>query len=376
MNNYISTTTTTMVRTDTKTETVKNLYQRNTDKDWKDSGNGIQVKSDFQRGDEETGVWSLDFRQSFVDSIQRGYPSGILTFVKDYKCATAYQNPWSVLDGGNRMRAIRDYIEDKFVDLNNKKYSQLTEQERAEFNTILIPCQEITIERNDPDNTISDMFIRLNTKTNPLRSGELFKAHGHRGDVWQIEMAKDLVGDCWTSSYDDNVKVNQVIDIAAIRESWSETFGKLGETSRCDNLAMIIGYIVSASTGNFTLFDKRYSNLYSHLSSDTTPTHDELIAIYGKLWLFLDTISHINDLSIFGRIVKGAPPQTKIAPVWKKICEGTFTTSDRTKMITFYNSISDNIVHKKQYFDLFKGSNSETGSARIQKIIDFILSYD
>lgn len=363
-----------MVRTDTKTETVKNLYQRNTDKDWKNGGNGIEVKSDFQRGDEETGVWSLDYMQHYIDSLQNGYPSGILTFVKDHKCATAYQNPWSTLDGGNRMRTIRDFIEDKFVDLKTTKYSQLSEQLRAEFNTILIPCQEITIERDDPDNTISNMFIRLNTKTNPLRSGELFKAHGHRGDVWQIEIAKKIVGDCWTSQYDDNVKINQIINIAAIRESWSETFGKLGETNRCDNLAMIIGYILSASTSNFTLFDKRYNRLHNHLSSGTSPTHDELVAIYSKLWLLLDTISHINDLSIFGRIVKGTPPQTKIAPVWKKICEGTFTTSDRSKMIKFYNSMTDNTLLRKDYLDLFKGSNSETGGARIQKIVDFILS--
>lgn len=363
-----------MVRTDTKTETVKNLYQRNTDKDWKNGGNGIEVKSDFQRGDEETGVWSTDFQQNYVDSIQKGYPSGILTLVKDHKCATAYQNPWKVLDGGNRMRAIRDYIEDKFIDLNDKKYSQLSAQERADFNTILIPCQEITIERNDPDNTISDMFIRLNTKTNPLRPGELFKAHGHRGDVWQIEMAKKLVGDCWTSTFDDSVKVNQIINIAAIRESWNDTFGKLSETNRCDNLAMIIGYIVSSSTSNFTLFDKRYNRLHGYLSTGTTPTHDEYVAIYSKLWLLLDTVSHINDKSIFGKTSRGLPPQTKIAPVWKKICEGTFTSSDRSKMIGFYNSLSDNTTLRKDYLNLFKSSNSETGGAKIQKIVDFILS--
>ena len=26
--------------------------------------NGIQIESDFQRGDEETGVWSLKFKQN------------------------------------------------------------------------------------------------------------------------------------------------------------------------------------------------------------------------------------------------------------------------------------------------------------------------
>ena len=80
-----------------------------------------------------------------------------MIFVKDNKTISSYTEPWKVLDGGNRTRAIRDYIDDKYADRNGTKYSSLY---RAEFNTILIPCQEITIERSDPDNTITEMFIR------------------------------------------------------------------------------------------------------------------------------------------------------------------------------------------------------------------------
>lgn len=43
-------------------------------------------------------------------------------------------------------------------------------------------------------------------------------------------------------------------------------------------------------------------------------------------------------------------------------------------MITFYNSLTDNIELKAQYAGLFKGSNSETGNAKIQKIVDFVLA--
>ena len=363
-----------MVRTDTKTETVRNLHQRNCHDDWKNTGNGIGVESSFQRGDEETGVWTPDFQKNYIDSLQKGYPSGILTFVKDHKISTSYQEPWKVLDGGNRMRAIRDYIEDKFVDDKNKKYSQLTPEERANFNTILIPCQEITIERDDPDNTIADMFIRLNTKTNPLKHGELFKAHGHRSDVIEIEIAKKIVGHTWTSTFNDSVKVNQIIDIAMIRELWCDTFSEIKETPRCDNLAMIIGYIISARTSNFTLFDKRYKKLSPHLySANSELSNDDYSNIYSKLLLLLEIISKITDKTLFGKISKGLPPQTKIAPVWKKICEGTITAQSRIKMIEFYNSLSDNTELKKEYFALFKGSNSETGNAKIQKIVDFIL---
>ena len=364
-----------MVRTDSKTETIKNIYQRNTSDDWKNGGSGIVIESSFQRGDEETGVWTREFQQKYIDSLQKGYPSGIITFVKDHNCATAYQYPWKVLDGGNRMRAIKDYKQDKYVDLNGKKYSQLTSDERANFDTILIPCQEITIERTDPDKTIADMFIRLNTKVNPLRQGELFKAHGYRSDVWQIEMSKKLIGDNWTSTFEDTERVNDIIDIASIHELWDETLGKLGETNRCDSLAMILGYITSACTDNFTLFDKRYSKLCPHLDpGGSAPAQEDYAKIYGKLWLFLDILSKITDKSIFGRITNGIPPQSKIAPVWKKICEGTLNESDISKMIRFYNSLSDDSDLKDEYFELFKGSNCETGTAKIQKIVDFVLT--
>ena len=52
-----------MVRTDTKNESVKNLFQRNSDPDWNSGSDGIVISSCFQRGDEETGVWDTSFKQ-------------------------------------------------------------------------------------------------------------------------------------------------------------------------------------------------------------------------------------------------------------------------------------------------------------------------
>ena len=50
--------------------------------------------------------------------------TGILVFVKDHFTATSYQNPWKVLDGGNRLRAY-DYIDNIFADAQGKKYEDL-----------------------------------------------------------------------------------------------------------------------------------------------------------------------------------------------------------------------------------------------------------
>ena len=268
-----------MVVTHSTCITTKQLYQKNTEDGWKDTGNGITIESSFQRGDEETGVWTSKFKKSYIDSLQKGYPSGILTFVKDNKSSTSPLDPWKVLDGGNRLRTIRDYLDDKFTDENDKIFSELLPDDRANFNAILVPCQEITIEQKDPDNTIATMFIRLNTKSNPLKHGELFKAHGHRSDVIEIEIAKKIIGTSyWLSTFNEpnftgftftpltladstSTITIQGVDITNIRRLWCQTFSEIKESNRCDSLAMMIGYIISARTSNFTLFDKKYDNM-------------------------------------------------------------------------------------------------------------------
>lgn len=367
-----------MVRTESQTKKIENLYDSITNEDYKNSHDGIDIAPDFQRGEEEQGVWNDNFKQHYIDSLLKGYPSGILTFVKDCKGCTAVRNgPWKVLDGGNRLRCIRDYIDCKFVDLNENTYDDLSDKVREKFNTILIPCQEIKIERSDPANTISEMFIRLNTKTNPLSQGELIKAFGHRQDIWEIEMAKKLIKDKWTENLGDSKHKDyeiEMLSIQKIREIWTDAIDDLSETKRCDSLAMITGYIVSAKTSDFTLFDKRYDKLYPKLSQpNEEPTSDQIYEIYKKISILLYIIEKITDKSIFGNKTKGIYSKLKIAPIWKPICENKYNEEIINKIITFYNSLSFDTELRKKYLTLFTGSNSETGNAKIQVIVDFIL---
>ena len=264
-------------------------------------------------------------------------------------------------------------MDDNIIDENKRKYSELSEEEKADFKTILIPCQEITIERKDPDNTIAEMFIRLNTQANPLKHGELFKAYGHRGDIWEIEMAKKIIGDCWSSKFKDDVKINEIINISSIFDSWNDTFGYLGETNRCDSLAMMLGFIISAKESNFNLFDKRYDKLQNKLSESNKQPTQENYAIYIKIWNLLDIVSQI-DKGLFGKITKGLPPQTNISPIWKIISENRLDISTKRKIIEFYKSLIQNEQLRNEFKNLFKGSNSETTSIKTEKIITFILS--
>ena len=87
-------------------------------------------------------------------------------------------------------------------------------------------------------------------------------------------------------------------------------------------------------------------------------------------------MSSISDKSIFGNIKKGIPSQLKIAPVWKRICEGTITSDIKDKMIEFYNELAVNETLKEEYSNILNnGSNSETTVGKINRVLEFIENY-
>lgn len=366
-----------MVRSDTHTIKISDLYIKNTNHDAYGSSESIEITSDFQRGTEENGVWTPENKQNYITSLKGHYPTGILTLVKDHESATSYQDPWKVLDGGNRLRTIRDFIDNKFHitkdDETSYKFSDLSPQEKADFNTIMIPCQFLTIERNDADHTIAEMFCCLNTSAKQLSHGELFKAHGWKQNIWEIEMAKKLVGDVWDSTMNDD-RLN------ALRASWSTNIGELSETKRCNVLAMIIGYIISAKNANFKHFDSNYNVIKTNLTpASQEPDENELNNIFDKLTMFLDIVSEIGySNTLFGKPTGGIPSKSKIAPIWKPICEGILTPNFRAKMVRFYknHAVNDDDVIAEYKRRLTKNGDNHTNSSKINAVHEYINSFD
>ena len=360
-----------MVRSDTRSLTISDLFLKVTDHSVYGASESIEITSDFQRGDEEHGVWSNNNKQRYITSLRNRYPTGILIFVKDHENASL---PWKVLDGGNRLRTKRDFMNNKFniiKDYQSCKFSDFTEQEIANFNTTLIPCQFITIERNDDDCTISEMFCCLNTSASQLSHGELFKAHGWKSNVWEIEMAKKIVGDKWET----NVENDRLITIRAF---WVEVFGELGENKRCKNLAMMLGYIISAKKNNFELFDTKYELNSKHLTPTNQMVDEEAMNnICTKINTFLDIVREIGyRKELFGTLSLGIPPKSKIAPIWKCICEDTLTPEFRETMIRFYRDymINDEVINEYKRI-LTKNGDNHTNSNKIDAIYTYMKTF-
>ena len=87
---------------------IMDLVTRLTDPTVYGPADSIVIASEFQRGDEETGIWNVKQQRNLVDSVQQNFPIGNITLVKDHESAMAYNEPWMVLDGGTRARSLRD----------------------------------------------------------------------------------------------------------------------------------------------------------------------------------------------------------------------------------------------------------------------------
>ena len=336
-----------MVRSEITQTTVGDFYRKLQE-------NEVEIVSDFQRGDEDTGVWNDPKRSKFVDSLMNSYGTGLITLVR-----TRGETVSRVLDGGNRLRTIRNFILGGFK-WNSKKYEKLDLEDKVKFQGIQLPCQVLTIEDGDPPNTISDMFIRLNTTAVALSPGELCKAHGYLNDIWEIEVAKKIIGGDWTRSSVDDDRLEE------IHERWCLIIGELKEDSRCRTLAAMIGFIISARKGNIDLWAPTNAfNVWSSLytidegnrvpdgfrkitqTSDFTEDMDKIVEIFNK---FLDIVDSLNESAkgvVLSKISKGKPKTIKISPIWYETITGIFGTPE---ILHFYNDV---ITNDKEVMDTY-----------------------
>jgi hypothetical protein len=350
-----------MVRRSVETIYIEELYERIKNPSDDRPGTSIEVCADFQRGTEEDGIWSKKKYSNYIDSLQANYPTGILTFVKDYSNARSYSEPWMILDGANRSRAICDFIDNKIKNgegLFFKDLGEGPEGQQYKFRLLKLPCQFLTIEREDPPDTIATMFTRLNQSSTKLSHGELVKAHGWKGDVQIIEMAKCIIGDTWKTECSS-------AKLLAIRKQWEDALGKLSETKRCDNISAMCAYIISAAKG-FKLFSPKYAVLTRYL--DEILTENDLDNVCEKISCFLDMMKKTEF-----KMKKGMPHRTKIAPIWFAICEGRMTDELYNMMIDFSHCTSLDAVLDAKYNSILsaKGDNHST-TAKMEKAIRYI----
>jgi hypothetical protein len=155
----------------------------------------IDLKPDFQRGE----VWSNSKKKLLVDSIFREW------HIPPIHVVLLSNGKSEVLDGQQRLTAIRDFVENKFpidgsiepkdqriIDLTGKKYRDLTVNEKRLFDRSLLKIYEMReYNQGEP----SEFFYRLN-QTVKLTSAEARNSiYGDvREDIKQLVDYMDEVG--------------------------------------------------------------------------------------------------------------------------------------------------------------------------------------
>lgn len=122
----------------------------------------IDIRPDFQRGE----VWSSSKKRMLIDSILRGWQ------VPPFHLITVEGGRSEVLDGQQRLTAIRDFIEnkisidgfiepydDEIASLNGLRYKNLSETWKRSFDRYLLIIYQITdYNQGEP----GELFHRLN----------------------------------------------------------------------------------------------------------------------------------------------------------------------------------------------------------------------
>lgn len=352
----------------------------------------IKVCDDFQRGDDDTGVWNLKMKQELIDSLINGCPVGITMLVKPQ--GATYNTPWSILDGGNRARCVRDFFNNKFKTKDKRIFNELCPEIKANLKNSHIYLHYITISREDPDDIIATLFTRINTKIVPLKEGELIKAHGWQRNIPIIELAKKIIGGPWTNNQEktDNDEADEDIDDKDIddeervdkvcrflRKKWHNIFPGGGpecdirETKRCDNIALACGFIVSSIQNSIPLFTTKFNTLKKYLIKDHSPPRDKLINLFNRISLLLDIVKDINNPKIMFKPQCGFPRQILIFSIWGAIIKNKMNDIFKRKTIKFYNKIQeDDILYNRYHNCLTYTGDTHTTSSKLKRVSNLI----
>ena len=155
----------------------------------------LELNPDFQRGD----VWSPAAKTFLIDTILRKLPVPKVYLRTKVDVATK-KSIREVVDGQQRLRAILDFAEDKFVltkrasEYAGKKYSTLSPTEQEDFLAYPLAVDQLM---NASTDDVLEVFARLNSYTVTLNPPE--RRHGkYQGDFkWAIRNASRKWASFW-----------------------------------------------------------------------------------------------------------------------------------------------------------------------------------
>ena len=168
--------------------------------DWMDTKR-LVVNREYQRS---SGVWTTPARAYLIDTILRGYPIPKIYLRTKIDSATR-RSYWELVDGQQRLEAVRAYANDEFS-LGNRpesyqefaglKYSSLDEEAKQKFLQYPVAVEQLM---NVPDSVVFDIFHRLNTYNYNLSRQELRHGKYHGAFRSAVREVSQQLGYLWNN---------------------------------------------------------------------------------------------------------------------------------------------------------------------------------
>lgn len=244
-------------------------------------------------------VWDRTRKSKFIDSLLRGLPTPNLFFYDNKNEEGIFtKSKYIIVDGFQRVSAIRDFFQDDLVlsrskDISpkwaGKKYSELDQYLRDKFRYSNIPITYFYQDTPKSNSSISLIFERINTGSVALDSQEIREAIFFSGFIKKLrEFDKNKIWLKLTTKEDvDNLKYPSIVkkSIKALNNRKSLILRYF--LMRYDYEKILLGEDIQ--TGSL---DKRLENICKIYSSNTKEENQNLFSD------FEETLKYVYD--IFG----------------------------------------------------------------------------
>jgi hypothetical protein len=253
-------------------------------------------------------VWDKKRKKKLIDSLKKGMPFGMVwtwTHVVDGVAVT------DIIDGKQRCTTLSAFMNDDFRDEDGFLWSEWSESERVRAENQHVAVQGVTLNDDETESTIVELFRRINTQSKQLSPGQLLKSC-EKEDTMQFIMK------VFFEENDENSLFANEIEI--FRNKWAHVFCKtefkIKETSSHSELTFLAGMVVPLLTGKNEAITSSFEILLENGLQDTI-SYENKVMFFEKMNSddgFLDIAMRGWEENQFKKSAKGFPTLGKITP--------------------------------------------------------------
>lgn len=254
-------------------------------------------------------VWDLKRKQKLIDSLKKGMPFGMVwtwTHVVDGISVT------DIIDGKQRCTTLVSFMNGEFRDEDGLLWGEWSERERARAEVKQVAVQGVTLEDEETEWTVVELFRRINTQSKQLTPGQLLKSCEQEAVMKFLKMV-------FLDELDEECRFAE--EIVSLRENWAAVFCKEGfkikENTSHGELTFLAGLVVPLLTGKNEAITTSFDIL--NLNGLRDEVTDEMKASFFEKMNgeggFLEIVQSGWEENQFKKSAKGFPTFGKITPI-------------------------------------------------------------